>query len=316
MRCTFLPDVWGYFFETIQQINGKNYSLGKVLGNGGFSKVYLAVCKHNNKSFAIKRITIGSKKEKERTLQEIGIFKSHRDHPNILTLYDSSFLPSTQSNCEDAYLILEYFPCGSLFDLINLYSKSDRYLEENLILNIALGVCHGLKELHDSNPPIIHRDIKPHNILLREDMIPVITDFGSSFLLSSKYEFSQKRGLQEEANENTTQAYCPPELLEYGGMFDNYPVDQRVDIWAIGCLLYHCAFFNNPFDREIIIKGGSIKMAIQNGNYSFDKDSVYSQDFHKLISSLIVVDPSNRPFISDCITLLSRLREKSVIIDM
>jgi len=97
-------------------------------------------------------------------------------------------------------------------------------------------------------------------------------------------------------------------------------VDQRVDIWAVGCLLYHCAFYFNPFDREIINRGGSMKMAILNGNYHFDsvvlQENYYSDQFLQLIKSLIKVNSGERPFIDEVIHKIHSISGKSVKVDL
>jgi len=169
------------------------------------------------------------------------------------------------------------------------------------------GVCLAVKELHHLDPPLAHRDLKPHNVLLSSTWHPVLTDFGSTTLAIPDKSKKMIYELQEEANETTTEAYCPPELYHFGGILEDKLIDQRVDIWALGCLLYHTAYFINPFDRECM-KGASMKMAIHNAKFSFDSDTIYSMKFENLISSLLVVDASERPYINELIAKIESLQ--------
>lgn len=301
-------------FETTFEINDKVYSVQKEIGAGGFAKVFSAIEKKSGQVYAVKRITYNSNREKERVQQEIRIFETFRRRPHILNLHEYSFQPSITENCEDCYLVLDYISGGSLFDYITLFEGKKQHIAENVILKIVHGVCLALKQLHDSDPPIAHRDIKPHNVLLGNDLSPILTDFGSCCVVSSlKAEAKSKQELQENVNETTTQAYCPPELYDYGGVMDDNVVDQRVDIWAVGCLLYHCAFYLNPFDRELVKRGGSMKLAIHNAKFSFDADSPYSQRFHQLIKTLIVSNASERPFIDGVIELIETNLQDTVL---
>jgi len=311
-----IPDLYGYFFENIILMNETQYALQREIGSGGFAKVFLATNKRTKKQFAIKRITFSSKKEKQRVEQEIKIMEQFRGHQYFLTMYDYCFQKSSVPNCEDALLVLQYIQKGSLFDFITRYQQKKANIPEDLIIRIVLGVCSAIKLMHHSIPPIAHRDIKPHNILLSDELTPLLTDFGSVSYVNQNESNQEKADsikgkLQEEVNETTTQAYCPPELYDYGGVLDDNIVDQRVDIWQLGCLLYHCAFHVNPFDRELIIRGGSMKMAVHNGNYSIHPDSPYSNDFHNVIKCFLKVNASDRPFINEAIALLNSINDKT-----
>jgi len=115
-----------------------------------------------------------------------------------------------------------------------------------------------------------------------------------------------KQFLLAEANETTTESYCPPELYSFGGVLEDITLDERVDIWSLGCMLYAGAFYMNPFDKEVL-RGGNFRLAINNGKIEFPKDSPYSDEFHELIKSMIVVDASDRPFVGDVITRVSTM---------
>lgn len=131
-------------------------------------------------------------------------------------------------------------------DLTKKMEAEGKSLAEDAILKIFLGVCKAVRELHNSSPPLAHRDLKvissillcsltqPHNVLLGPNHHPVLTDFGSvSPARFTKKELKKmKTFLQEEANETTTESYCPPELFSFGGVLDDITIDERVDIWV------------------------------------------------------------------------------------
>jgi len=285
------------------------YTIMKKLGRGGYSNVYLVESHGSPKNkFAMKKVALSvGKKERERALREVEIFKRFKKHPNFLTMHEYEVTQDSHGN-EDLLVLLDYYPKGTLADLIKKMEGEAKYIAEPIILKIFLGVCVAVRELHNSSPPLAHRDLKPHNVLLGPNHHPVLTDFGSvtNARFSKKELKKMKVFLQEEANETTTESYCPPELYSFGGVLEDMTIDERVDIWALGCLLYAAAFHINPFDREVM-RGGSFRMAINNGKITIPSDSLYTDDFHNLIRSMIVVDAADRPFIGDVIKGTAKL---------
>eukprot|EP01126_Amoeba_proteus_P015493 TRINITY_DN1699_c0_g1_i4.p1 TRINITY_DN1699_c0_g1~~TRINITY_DN1699_c0_g1_i4.p1 ORF type:complete len:248 (+),score=37.02 TRINITY_DN1699_c0_g1_i4:320-1063(+) len=239
-------------------------------------------------------------------MREVEIFQTFK-HPNILKMVDFE-LVSTDS-CEQLNLILDFYPRGTLADLIKAASVIGTPLSEDVILKIFYGVCLAVAELHRASPPLAHRDLKPQNVLLGEGNHPVLTDFGS--VCPARITFDDfkkmKQLLQDEANETTTEAYCPPELYHLGGIFEDTVIDERLDIWSLGCLLYAAAFYLNPFEKQVLT-GGSFRMAIINAQIDFPSDSTFSENFHNLIRQLIVVDVLQRPFITEVITRVELIR--------
>jgi len=180
---------------------------------------------------------------------------------------------------------------------------------ESQILSIFLQICNGVKALHESDPPLCHRDLKPHNILLNEDDTPVLIDFGSvveSRGIDVKNLHSNTRmEYQEDALETSTPSYRPPELFDFGGVFSDEVVDERVDIWSLGCVLYAMAYLQNPFDSAIL-RGGDLKLAVVNGKIDFP-NNYYSENFNHLIKSMINTTSSERPFIQEIISQVEQL---------
>ncbi|PNY10010.1 receptor-like protein kinase [Trifolium pratense] len=154
-----------------------NLSDEYIIGRGVHGVVYKAVVSQD-KAFAVKKLAFsaaskGKKMSMIREIQTLG----HVKHRNLVKLEEFWFR-------QDYGLILyRYMRNGSLYDVLH-EKKPAPSLEWNVRYRIAVGIAHGLAYLHyDCDPPIVHRDIKPNNILLDSDMDPHIADFGIAKLL-------------------------------------------------------------------------------------------------------------------------------------
>ena len=187
---------------------------------------------------------------------------------------------------------------------------------------------HFHQENSDLGGPYAHRDLKPHNVLLREDLTPILMDLGSVESARVKIStHSEAQYLQDLAAERSSMPYRPPELFQVDSKCD---IDERTDVWvsdtctlqsvqnlkfhfqSLGCLLYAIAFWKSPFDI-ILEKGDSIALAVQSGPscVKFPASSPYSKSFQELILSMITIDLKKRPFIDELINRLSLLIETS-----
>ena len=111
--------------------------------------------------------------------------------------------------------------------------KRKDYFQEYHALVMFLQICEGIQHLHqdsDRGGPYAHRDIKPHNILLREDFTPVIMDLGSVESARTKITtHSEAQYLQDLAAERCSMPYRPPELFQVNSKCD---IDERTDVWV------------------------------------------------------------------------------------
>jgi serine/threonine protein kinase len=150
------------------------------------------------------------------------------DHPKIIKVVDYDL------EADRPYLVTEHCSGGSLadFDLSNL-SVVDR-------LQLFAAVCRGVGYAHSQKPTIIHRDIKPDNIFLREDGTPVVGDFGICFI----DEEGERLTLVDEAV--GPRNFIAPELEDGHYQF----VDPRSDVYSLGKLLYWLVSAKVIFARE------------------------------------------------------------------
>ena len=156
-----------------------------------------------------------------------------------------------------------------------------------------------MARLHHCQTPIIHRDLKVENILKADDGNYVLCDFGSA---TAKILDPNKQGVttvEEEIKKYTTLSYRSPEMIE---LYSGKPLTSKLDIWALGCLLYKLTFFTLPF--------GESTLAITSGKLTFP-DSKYSTNLLKLIRYLLTPCVESRPDIFQASCLAFKLRGKS-----
>ncbi|THG97341.1 hypothetical protein EW026_g4636 [Hermanssonia centrifuga] len=141
--------------------------------------------------------------------------------------------------------------------------------------------------------PYAHRDLKPGNVMIADDGRPILMDFGSCMKARVKIENRSQALLQQDiAAEQSTMAYRAPELFD---VKTGVVIDEKVDIWSLGCTLFALAYSHSPFENiQTTEQGGSIAMAVMNAQYKHPS-SQYSQSLKDLIDAQLKVDPQQRP---------------------
>lgn len=220
----------------------RQYEIQKEIGKGGMGVVYLAKHVSLPKLFAIKRLSpeLGKVQEfRERFLEEANN-QAQLDHPNIVQVTDLFE--------EDGhfYFVMDYVDGKDLDDRIRKLGK----LEEFEALKLLRGLLEALQFAHDKN--IVHRDVKPSNILITKDGRPRITDFGIAILLGGR-RFTSTPG-----QANGTPWYMSPEQIQ-----TPHNIDHRSDIYSLGIVLYEMLAGEVPFgnheESEFNVKEQQIK---------------------------------------------------------
>lgn len=248
--------------------NGK-YVLTQRLGSGSFAQVYLATKAESGETFAIKAIArnkLGDVKIQENLDSEIMIMRDYI-HPNIVRLFEH------YTSANHIYLVLEYCAGGDLQQYIRKFGRLDERTARRFLIQLA----RGLQFLHSKH--LIHRDIKPQNLLLTEmsdTAIMKIADFGFA------------KQLTEAAMAHTpcgTPLYMAPEILELR------EYDAKADLWSVGCVLFEMLSGSPPFrgsnSRELYIN-------IKSKNLRLPKDVKITPDLLQLIQMLLERNPSLR----------------------
>lgn len=305
--------VMGCFcMKKIIDINGVKYVIISNLAQGGFSLIDLVKNTVTKNKYVLKHIRCHSKDDENIAMKEIEMCKKI-NHDNVVKIIDFMLKGSADNilnTTSDLYMILPYYKNGSLSDYLNLRLKNQDNISESQILEIFLGICDGLKALHECKPePIAHRDLKTANICLSDSYEPIIVDLGSA--TEARVQIcgqSDAQRLQELAAERCSIVYRAPELFSV----QTYcTIDERSDIWSLGCVLYAMCYFKSPFDT-VYEKGDSVALAVISGNITFPQNSLYSEEIHDLIMFMLQLNPLERPYIHSVIEkaqdLLHKLR--------
>ncbi|XP_057958416.1 uncharacterized protein LOC131151185 [Malania oleifera] len=192
-----------------------DFSSENLIGEGGYAEVYKGILQ-DGQHVAIKRLTRGTPEEMTADfLSELGIIV-HVDHPNTAKLIGYGVEGGM-------HLVLQLSHNGSLASLLQ---GSKEKLDWGIRYKISLGAAEGLLYLHEGcQRRIIHRDIKASNVLIAEDFVPQISDFGLA-----KWLPNQCTHLTVSKIEGTF-GYLPPEFFMHG------IVDEKTDVFAFGVLL-------------------------------------------------------------------------------
>lgn len=206
-------------------IDGK-YKILNVVGKGGMSVVYLAMNERANKQWAIKEVRKDGMQSfevvKENLVAETDLLKK-LNHPHLPSIIDVI-------DCDDTFLIvmdyIEGNPLSKALETSGAQNQDD-------VIEWAKQLCDVLGYLHSRKPPIIYRDMKPSNVMLKPDGNVMLIDFGTA----REFKYSSVA----DTTCLGTQGYAAPE--QFGG---HGQTDARTDIYCLGATMYHLVTGHNP----------------------------------------------------------------------
>jgi len=204
------------------------YELRDLIGRGGMGDVYRGLDQHTGDPVAIKLLhpdVLAENPQLVDRFQREGEALRKLNHPNIVKI-----LATVEENGQH-YLVMEYVGGGSLRDLMDEYGQ----LPIQNILEVALDLADALTRAHRLH--IIHRDIKPDNVLLAEDGTPRLTDFGVAHI-------EDRTRLTQTGAVIGTYGYLSPEAC------NGLELDERADIWSFGVMLYEMLAGRPPFKEN------------------------------------------------------------------
>ncbi len=252
-----------------QKINDR-YQITRMIGEGGMANVYLAHDLILDRDVAVK-VLRGDLAEDEkfvRRFQREAIAASSLSHPNIVEVYDVG---------EDNgvyFIVMEYIDGKTLKSLI----KKRGHLTLPEVVDIMLQLTSGLACAHDSY--IIHRDIKPQNIMILEDGMVKITDFGIAMALNSN-ELTQTNSVMGSVH------YLPPEQANGNG------ATIKSDIYSLGILMYELLTGTLPFKGD-----NAVEIAIKQMKESIPSltkmDLGIPQSIENIVLKACAKNPKNR----------------------
>ena len=206
---------------------GNRYEILEQVGNGGMATVYKAKCHVLNRYVAVKvlRDEFTPDEEFVKRFNTEAQSAASLTHPNIVSVYDVG------SEDDIHYIVMELIKGKTLKEIIN----EDGALSWKWSVNVAIQIASALETAHKNN--IIHRDIKPHNIIITEDGIAKVTDFGIAKAVSNSTitAFGSTIGSVH---------YFSPEHAK-GGF-----TDPKSDLYSLGVVLYEMVTGKVPFSAD------------------------------------------------------------------
>lgn len=273
---------------------GKVFSVGRtsvqvedVIAEGGQAIIFLvrptdAGGERAKSLMALKRMFVNNEKDLAVCKREISIVSNLNGHKNIIGYVDSAITLQETRGVYEVLLLMPYHKTP-LLALMNERVGCGGFSEEE-VLRIFCDLCEAVARLHFCQTPIIHRDLKVENILRAADGNYVLCDFGSA---TAKVLNPQTQGIaqvEEEIRKYTTLSYRSPEMVD---LYNGGALTAKLDIWALGCLLYKLCYFALPF--------GESTLAIQSAKFSFPATPKYSDNLKKLVRYLLTPNATERP---------------------
>jgi len=245
----------------IGKVLGNRYEIVERIGGGGMALVYKAKCRLLNRFVAVKIL------RPEFTNDEEFVSKFKREsqaaaslsHPNIVNIYDVG-----NDENDIYYIVMEYIKGKTLKQII----REKGVLDPETAIHIAKQIALALEHAHSNH--IVHRDIKPHNILITEDGRVKVTDFGIARAVTSST-------VTNTGNVIGSVHYFSPEQAR-GGY-----VDKKSDIYSLGIVLYEMITGRVPFDGE-----SPISIALKHIHESVPLPSQFNKDIPKALEDIVL----------------------------
>ncbi|KAL8409352.1 hypothetical protein RB594_007694 [Gaeumannomyces avenae] len=259
----------------------RDFSFGRVLGEGSYSTVYQATDRQNLKEYAVKVL---EKKHiiKEKKIKYVNIEKNTlnrlTEHPGIVRLY-YTFQDETS-----LYYVLDLCAGGELLGVLKRTGTFD--LECTRFYGAQ--ILDAMDYMHARG--VIHRDLKPENVLLDDRMHVKITDFGTAKLMPDPRTATTQQMFERDPPDDSraasfvgTAEYVSPELLT------DKSASKASDVWAFGCIVYQLLAGRPPF------KGGSEYLTFQKiVGLEYEFPSGFPPAARDLVERCLVLDPARR----------------------
>lgn len=246
-------------------MNIPGYTLKGQIGKGGMATAYLAIQESLGREVVLKVLDsnqVETEEAIERFLAE-GRIVASLNHPNIITIHDIGIAD------DEFYISMEYVKGGDLKQRIKSGITPDQALD------YLAQLAGGLRAAHLRG--VVHRDVKPANILFRADGTPLITDFGIAKQLDTDIELTSTGIFLGSPN------YISPEQA------DGRVVDGRSDIYSLGCILYEMLTGSKPFDFNSVID-----VIIQHKQAPIPVLPEELQEFQPLLNRMMAKHPDDR----------------------
>uniref|UniRef100_A0AAQ5X298 Cyclin G associated kinase n=1 Tax=Amphiprion ocellaris TaxID=80972 RepID=A0AAQ5X298_AMPOC len=253
------------FVGQIVELGDMKLRIKRVIAEGGFAFVYEAQDMSSGKDYALKRLLSNEEEKNKEIIQEVCFMKKLSGHPNMVQFCSAASISKEESDTGQAeFLILTELCKGQLVEFI-------KRVEQRALLSCDT-VLKIFYQALNSTPKLSH-----------------YPDYSWS---------AQKRSMvEDEITRNTTPAYRTPEMID---LYSNFPINEKQDIWALGCILYLLCFKQHPFED-------GAKLQIVNGKYAIPQNDVKYTVYHELIRSMLKVNPEERLSITELVNQLQEI---------
>lgn len=290
-----------------------DFKFGKEIGHGSFSTVYVAKELSNQREFAIKVVikkkVVPNRSAKLSVLMEKEVLK-RTSHPLLIRLI------YTFQDASRLYYVLQYAQRGHLLDYLNKLTSFNKQGTQFYISELLLA----LRYLHSLS--IVHRDVKPENVLLSFDMHIKLADFGSAIILNdpdleapaftgtpeyvspemisscgaTNVEFSSSSSgsssdNEKEVNHKENQR-CSHEITQQSELSDFPDLSYLMDYWALGCVVYQMLSGRLPFRADKYSHQFDVFSKVRSLDYSFPER--FDTEAKDLVQKLLILEPSER----------------------
>lgn len=310
-----VPPPTAYPAGTELVVGSHKVTITKYISEGGFAHVYTCKIKpyfRDSEIACLKRVLVPTKVQLNLLRQEVDAMKRLKDNEHIVSYIDShasrvgTYNP-TQGQQYEVFVLMEYCSRNGLIDFMN--TRLTHKLTEPEILRIMYDVTIGVAMCHHLRPPLLHRDIKIENVLIDEKGTYKLCDFGSvSNYFPPPKNAQEMQFMHDDIMRNTTPQYRAPEMID---MSHGFAVDDKLDIWALGCFLYKLCYYTTPFelpshrtmqDLERLILTSDVIIPIN------QKGLIFSPRLINIIKCCLRKDPRRRPTATQVLDEVCRMR--------
>lgn len=254
-------------------IDGLNVRVLNKIADGGYGRIYRCI-DDEGKEYALKEIFCSNKDVYNASLNEFSTHLSVCFDPHIVQVFGH------YEKGNKFYFLMEMCP-GSLVSYMN--DHFTEHFTDDEVVKIFTCIVEAVNTLHEKSPPIIHRDLKIENVL-NNGTTWKLCDFGSATKTIYQIENESMRKLvNEDITKNTTPNYRAPEEVD---LFRGDEIGTKVDIWALGCILYKLITFKDAFPADATLQILQCKV-------QFSSD--FNPIFKHIIESCFAPHPNERP---------------------
>ena len=252
----------------MNKLLGDRYKLGEMIGTGGMADVYIADDQRLSRKVAVKvlRSDLARDPSFVARFRKEAFAAAGLNHPGIVAVYDSGEVPAP-------YIVMELVSGHTLRELIH----QGEHLPIDRVLEIAEGILAALEYSHEQG--IVHRDIKPANVMITDQGVVKVMDFGIARALDDV-----GATLTSTWNVVGTAQYLSPEQAT------GESADYRSDIYSVGCLLYEVLLGRPPYTGDT-----PVSIAFQHVSGELIKPSTLNAEIPEGLSVLLTVALAKKP---------------------